>query len=55
MAEDNEVNLALLVVARMGQEAVDLPQSDKPELVLMGIQMPCNERGRSYATNSSAI
>jgi len=51
VVEDNEVNLALIldmlsiqkhnvVVARNGQEAVELAQSHKPELILMDIRMP---------------
>jgi two-component system sensor histidine kinase EvgS len=49
--EDNEVNLAMLldmlrvrdhkvIVARNGQEAIDLALSNKPELILMDIRMP---------------
>ena len=51
VAEDNEVNLALILdmlsiqghevtVARNGQEAIDLAQSHRPELILMDIKMP---------------
>ncbi len=51
VAEDNEVNLALVldmlsvhghevVVAKNGEEAVDLIQSFKPDLVLMDMKMP---------------
>ncbi len=49
--EDNDVNLAMLldmlrmqdhevIVARNGQEAIDLALSNKPELILMDIRMP---------------
>ena len=51
VVEDNEVNLALILamlsnqghevtVARNGQEAIDLAQSHRPELILMDIKMP---------------
>jgi len=51
VAEDNEVNLAMLldmlsiqghnvVVVKNGQEAIDLAQSHKPELILMDMRMP---------------
>lgn len=49
--EDNEVNLAMLLdmlhthdhqvlVARNGQEAIELAESNNPELILMDIRMP---------------
>ena len=51
VAEDNEVNLAMIldmlsiqghdvVVANNGQEAIELAQSHKPELILMDMRMP---------------
>ena len=51
VAEDNEFNLTLIldllsihgydvVVARNGQEAVDLTQTNKPDLILMDVRMP---------------
>ena len=51
VAEDNPANLAMVLdmlsihdheafVAKNGQEAVDLAQSSKPELILMDIRMP---------------
>ncbi|MDM8565649.1 PAS domain S-box protein [Candidatus Halobeggiatoa sp. HSG11] len=51
VAEDNEVNLMTIldmlsvhdhqvVVAKNGQEAIDLAQTHKPELILMDIRMP---------------
>lgn len=51
VAEDNEVNLAMILdilsihdhevaVARNGQEAIELAQSHRPELILMDIRMP---------------
>lgn len=51
VAEDNEVNLSMMLdmlsvhnhkvaVAKNGQEAIDLAQSHKPELILMDIRMP---------------
>ncbi len=51
VAEDNEVNLSMLldmlsilkhkvIVARNGQEAIDLSLAEKPELIIMDIGMP---------------
>jgi len=51
VAEDNDVNLSMLldmlsimkhkvVVARNGQEAIDLAKTEKPELIIMDISMP---------------
>jgi CheY-like chemotaxis protein len=51
LAEDNEVNIAtyvdylqikgyILIVARNGIEAIELARKDKPDLILMDIQMP---------------
>ena len=51
VAEDNEVNLSMLlemlsimnhkvIIARNGQEAIDLALTDKPELIIMDISMP---------------
>ncbi|MGR3310720.1 MAG: response regulator [Candidatus Brocadiales bacterium] len=51
VAEDNEVNLAMIldmlsihdhkvVVARNGQEAVEMAKLHRPELILMDIKMP---------------
>jgi CheY-like chemotaxis protein len=51
VAEDNEVNLALIldilsiqghetIVARNGQEAVDLAVARRPHLILMDVRMP---------------
>jgi len=51
VAEDNEVNLAMLldmlsimnhevIVAKNGQEAIDLALANKPELIIMDISMP---------------
>ena len=51
VAEDNEVNLSMLldmlsimnhkvIVARNGQEAIDLALANKPELIIMDISMP---------------
>ena len=51
VAEDNETNLTLIIemlsiknhqtiVARNGQEAIDLAVSQKPELILMDLRMP---------------
>ena len=51
VAEDNEINLAMVldmlsiqnhevIVAKNGQEAVDLAQQHKPDLILMDILMP---------------
>ncbi len=53
VVEDNEVNLALILamlsnqghevtVARNGQEAIDLAQSHRPELILMDITDACD-------------
>lgn len=51
VVEDNEVNLKMIlkmlsihehkvVVARNGQEAIDMTKQQKPELILMDMQMP---------------
>ena len=51
VTEDNDVNLSMLldmlsimkhkvVVARNGQEAIDLAKTEKPELIIMDISMP---------------
>jgi CheY-like chemotaxis protein len=51
VAEDNEANLSMLldmlsimnhkvIVARNGQEAIDLALANKPELIIMDISMP---------------
>jgi two-component system, sensor histidine kinase and response regulator len=51
VAEDNEVNLSMLldmlsilkhkvIVAKNGQEAIDLSLAEKPELIIMDIGMP---------------
>ena len=51
VAEDNEANLSMLldmknimnhkvIVARNGQEAIDLALANKPELIIMEISMP---------------
>lgn len=51
VAEDNDANLSMILdmlrvhdhkvaVAKNGQEAVDLAQSHKPELILMDVRMP---------------
>jgi two-component system, sensor histidine kinase and response regulator len=51
VAEDNDVNLSMLlemlsimkhkvIVARNGQEAIDLSLAEKPELIIMDIKMP---------------
>jgi CheY-like chemotaxis protein len=51
VAEDNEVNLALILdmlsiqghetlVARNGQEAIDLAMARRPDLILMDVRMP---------------
>ncbi|MDM8515451.1 response regulator [Desulfobacterales bacterium HSG16] len=51
IAEDNDVNLELicdmlsihgheLIIARNGQEAVDMARSHMPELILMDMRMP---------------
>ena len=51
VAEDNDVNLSMLldmlsimkhkvVVARNGQEAIDLAKTEKPEMIIMDISMP---------------
>ncbi len=51
VVEDNDVNLKMIlkmlsihehkvVVARNGQEAIDMTKQQKPELILMDMQMP---------------
>ena len=51
LAEDNEANISTftsylsvkghrIIIAKNGYEAIDLAQSQKPDLILMDIQMP---------------